>query len=226
MGRLIEQEAALFKEWEKSVPGFSRDGVIDEEQYRKSKPKVMLILKEVNNKHGNAVDLKTFLLEGARERRPTWDNVARWLYGIRHLDQNITWKELSEREELNQWRKELLPTLCVMNLKKSPGRHTTNKKELIASAEQDKRYLNQQFELYFQDKETRPDIIITCGTGRTFTKLVNLPNKEKLQHTSRGIPFIKYDESGILIKFVHPEARVPDHFIYYALIDAIKEIGA
>lgn len=224
MGRLIEQEAALFKEWEKSVPGFSRDGIVDEEQYRKSKPKVMLILKEVNNKDGKAVDLKAFLREGARKRRPTWDNVARWLYGIRHLDQNISWKELSERENLNLWRKDLLPTLCVMNLKKSPGRHTTNKKELASSAEQDKRYLNQQFELYFQHEVTRPDLIIACGTGSTFTKLIDIPNKEELRHTSRGVPFFRYDETGILIKYVHPEARVPDHFIYYTLIDAIKEV--
>ena len=41
--------------------------------------------------------------------------------------------------------------------------------------------------------------------------------------TSRGIEF-SIHENTIIISFCHPEARIKDCFLHYAIIDAIKEI--
>ena len=41
--------------------------------------------------------------------------------------------------------------------------------------------------------------------------------------TSRGIEYMILDNT-IIVSFSHPEARVADQYLYYALIDAIREI--
>ena len=224
MSELIEKEAALFESWAKLVPEFSEDGIIKEECYLSSSPRIMLILKEVNNKYGKAVNLKAFLQKGAGKRKPTWDNVARWLYGIQNLEEEQKWPFLKNRDNLDNWRSELLPGLCVINLKKSPGVHTARKKEVISAAESHQKLLQEQFQLYFESVTTRPEIIIAGGTGSIFMNLVEVSGRSKLKQTSRGISYFTYPPSGVFVKYVHPAARVKDQFIYYMLIDALKEI--
>lgn len=33
------------------------------------------------------------------------------------------------------------------------------------------------------------------------------------------------DGNSVVISFAHPEARISDNFLYYTLIDAVKEIN-
>lgn len=42
--------------------------------------KLMIILKEVNDRHGGGWDLRKFLRDGARDQ--TWNNITRWVRGI------------------------------------------------------------------------------------------------------------------------------------------------
>jgi hypothetical protein len=223
---ILNAEAALFEEWTKIRQEFSPDGIVDEKLYLTSNPKILLILKEVNSKGGASVDLKDFLKNGAYDRKPTWDNVTRWIYGINNIDKEIEWQELENRKFLNKLRKELLPTICVINVKKSPGGHTANHNEMWNTADQDKEFLNRQFKLYFDNEETRPDIIISGGssTSITFNKLIEIPNKNKLKRTARGIWYYEYEDRRFFIYYSHPEARVQDSLLYYGLIDAIKEL--
>ena len=74
---ITELENKLFEEWASSIQGFSPDGIVDEKFYLNCDPKIMLILKEVNSKKEESVDLKDFLKNGAYNRRPTSDNVPR-----------------------------------------------------------------------------------------------------------------------------------------------------
>lgn len=223
---VIKAETELFKEWAKIREGFSPDGIVDEKRYLESNPKVMLILKEVNSKKGTSVDLKGFLRNGAYKRRPTWDNVTRWIYGINNINKEIVWKQLEDRKFLDRLREKLLPTICVINVKKSPGGYTAIHKEIWNTADQDKIFLNRQFQLYYKSEMTRPDIIICGGswTSDIFNRFVDIPNKEKLETTSRGVWYYEYDKGRFFIYYSHPEARVQDNLLYYGLIDAIKEI--
>lgn len=45
----------------------------------------------------------------------------------------------------------------------------------------------------------------------------------KPKETKRGVEYF-YDQDCIIINFSHPEARVNDAYLYYALIDAVREI--
>jgi hypothetical protein len=219
---IISTEKLLFNEWSKKRGKLSPDGVIDEQSYLESKPKLLFLLKEVNSDSG--FDLKQFVKDGGRSQ--TWDNIARWIYGIRSLDKEFEWKDLEEINT-NKQRQGLFKSICVMNLKKSPGGHTTHNNELWRIASEDKEFLNRQFKIYFENPLTRPELIIACGsaTSNTFNELINVPDASDWKMTSRGIWYYEYDNrKDFFIQYAHPEARVQDNLLYYGLIDAVKEL--
>ena len=118
------KEEELFKEWEKSRRLFVRDGVVSERDYLKSCPKIAFILKETNNPGFN--DLREFLRDGGREE--SWNNVARWVHGIRNLPSECNWSCYEKIEE--GFRREMLRGIVAMNLKKSPGGSSTDSADL------------------------------------------------------------------------------------------------
>ncbi len=219
---IVEKEILIFDEWAKYRDNFSPDGIVNESEYLSSKDKILFILKEVNSKNG--FNLKEFLQKGGRNQ--TWNNISRWIYGIRNIEKEIQWDDLSDDYFTKDKRKELLASICTMNLKKSSGSHTTNNRELASVAEQDRCFLNKQFHLYYDRKESRPDFIICGGTSTSnnFNKLINIENKSDWKTTSRGVYYYEFDKGKYFIKYAHPEARVSDNLLYYGLIDAIKEL--
>ena len=51
-----------------------------------SSPSIVFILKEVNDPDGGGWDLRQFLRNNG-DRPQTWNNVARWVHGIRNRGQ-------------------------------------------------------------------------------------------------------------------------------------------
>lgn len=86
---IYEAEEQLFQEWQENREGFVRDGVVSEEDYMASTPKIAFILKEVNDPGGGGWDLRKFVSEGGRPQ--TWNNIARWVYGIRNITSIPEW---------------------------------------------------------------------------------------------------------------------------------------
>ena len=208
-------EEKLFTEWEANRKGFVRDGVISEIDYLASKPKIAFILKEVNDRDGGGWDLRKFISEGGRSQ--TWNNIARWVHGIRNLGSVPDWNFYEEIT--NEFRVETLKSICAMNLKKSPGTHTTDHASLNAVANEDKEYICRQYSIY------NPDITICGGTGDLFKWIVG---HESLtwNRTKRGIWWYERDVNKYVVSFAHPEARVQNPLLVYGLIDAIHEIIA
>lgn len=219
---IAQQEKELFKEWRVSTPNLSEDGIIDAEAYLKSNIKILFLLKEVNSEDG--FDLKKFVKDGGRTQ--TWDNIARWTCGIQNWTKDFDWEEKLVPIKNIEARKEWLKYICVMNIKKTPGGHTTNSKNLRTDSSRDGEFLERQFKLYYQDLKLRPDFIIGCGTETTnlFHEIVPFAPDEKWKNTKRGVFYYEYDKGKFFIKYAHPEARVADNLLYYGLIDAIKEL--
>ena len=115
---------------------------------------------------------------------------------------------------------ETLRSICVINLKKSPGGHTTDNKELEDEAREDNNFLNRQFSIY------APDIVICCGSivSYLFHELIEIPGETRWKTTRRGVEFHELQPNRYLISYSHPEARVSDNLLYYGLIDAVREI--
>jgi len=206
-------EERLFSDWSKDRVGFVRDGVVSEEQYRASRIKLAFILKEVNDLGGGGWDLREFVREGGRPQ--TWNNIARWVNGILARPDVRDWAFYETVDE--QFRIDNLGGICVVNLKKSPGTHTTDYNSLKAVAMEDANYIASQFALY------DPDLTICGGTGGLFKDVVGHSGFDWHQ-TSRGIWWYQTERGAPVIAYAHPEARVQSSLLHYGLIDAVNEI--
>lgn len=212
---ISDLEEQLFSQWQGSREGFVRDGVVSEKDYLESNPKIAFILKEVNDPDGGGWDLREFIAEGGRSQ--TWDNITRWVHGIRNRKSIPNWDFYSKIT--NEFRMEILRSICAINLKKSPGTHTTDTASLNAVANEDKAYIQRQFEIY------DPDMTICGGTGDLFKWVVGHASKD-WKTTSRGIWWYERDANKYVISFSHPEARVHNPLLVYGLLDAVNEIYA
>jgi hypothetical protein len=206
-------EEQLFSQWQGSRKGFVKDGVVSEKDYLESTPKIAFILKEVNDPDGGGWDLRKFIANGGRPQ--TWNNMTRWVHGIRNRNSIPNWEFYSQIS--NEFRKEILRSICAINLKKSPGTHTTDHASLKTIAHEDKDFIQRQYEIY------DPDITICGGTGDLFKQIVGHSAK-KWKCTSRGVWWYERDVNKYVISFSHPEARVHDPLLIYSLLDAVNEI--
>ncbi len=208
-----DAENKLFNKWRGSRAGFVSDGVISETEYMKSTPKITFILKEVNDKGGGDWDLREFVSEGGRPQ--TWDNITRWVHGIRNITSVPKWNRF--KDVTDDFRKDTLKSICAMNLKKSPGTHTAVHADLHKVAKEDKDYIKDQYALY------DPSITICCGTGDLFKSIVN-PEIAGWKVTTRGVYWYERGTGKFVVDFAHPEARVKSSLLVYGLLDAIREI--
>ncbi len=188
---------------------------MSEADYLNTLPKIAIILKEVNDPAGGGWDLREFLSKGGRSQ--TWNNVTRWVHGIRNLGSLPNWD--FHAEITNEFRSETLKSICAINLEKSPGTYTTDYASLDAVANEDKEYIRRQYSIY------DPDLSICGGTGYLFKSVVG-HESHKWSTTKRGIYWYGRDSNKYVVHFSHPEARVYNPLLVYGLIDAIKEILA
>lgn len=210
---ITEQESALFNEWCVNREDFVVDGVVSETDYLNSKYKLCFVLKEVNDEGGGGWDLREFIRNGARSQ--TWNNISRWVQCIQKKDEDIDWRllgEISEADRINS-----LKSICAMNLKKSPGSHTTVRASFDTVVTEDKIFIKNQYDMY------NPDIKVCCGTGWDLRNVLDLNDGEVFE-TTRGIKWFKNHQNSPVIMFAHPAARVQDSLLVYGLIDAIREI--
>lgn len=218
---IVQRENELFQEWRKTTPNLSEDGLVNPYYYIASEIKILFLLKEVNSKEG--FNLKDFVRNGGRTQ--TWDNISRWTYGILNYNKEFDWDEI---EAINNKavRKEWLKFIGVMNIKKTPGGHTVNSKALRKGSANGKEFLKRQLNLYYDNINTRPDIIIACGTETSRLFHVNIPfaTERSWAHTKRGVPYYEFEDGKYFVKYAHPEARVGDNLLFYGLIDAIREL--
>ncbi|MHA1211600.1 MAG: hypothetical protein ACTSSH_03975 [Candidatus Heimdallarchaeota archaeon] len=214
-----ESEEKLFFEWKMTRSDLVTDGVVDEESYLQSPLKLLFVLKEVNDQGGGGWDLREYIKEGCRAQ--TWNNVTRWVEGIRCLYENIddiNWSEFGEID--GKRRSDILKSIVTVNLKKSPGGHTADPLELDKIAKEDNVFLNSQMSLY------DPDITICCGTSDLFHSIIKKYDNPEWKQTKRGVYFHEHKPNKYIVEFSHPEVRCAPSFIYYGLIDAIREILA
>jgi hypothetical protein len=211
-----QNEIELFHRHEKEHGKLVRDGVVDEVRYRDSRPKLLFLLKEVN--HPNAPedwDLRDYVEDDPRSY--TWDNVARWVLGLRNLDEDICWIRVQER--MKNERIDLLRSIVVMNVKKEPGGAAAHKGELVRWANSHRELLQEQFLFY------KPDLVICCGYDVSdAAKAAGIIKPGSGTQTKRGVWYTKIMENTSWITFYHPQARYPHHLMYYGLIDAAREV--
>jgi hypothetical protein len=207
-------QTVLFDEWRKVRKGFVADGLVDENVYSNSKHRTVFVLKEVNSPGDENWDLAAESLKYGAQGG-TWSNVARWVHGIRHLPEDIDWVEKYESTS-KEFRANELRYASYINLKKSPGKGSSNISKLDRIAHEDSEFILKQIRLY------DPQLVVCGGTGDILYELLNMKNSWK--QTRRGVYFFMMDGRIPVIGMPHPAARINANFMHYVLIDAVREI--
>ena len=208
---LDEAEEELFAALKAVNPDTVEDGIVDEAEYLSAKIKIVYLMKEVNG--GSAWSLREFLREEAG-CATAWNPIARWTEGILSLEEEKDWNEYWMREEETR-REKMLKKIGVVNLKKTSGGGSSDRKAIYEAAKENRNFLQHQLELY------KPQIIICCGTAQIFADIF-LPGRE-WECTSRGIWYYVWGGTAI-IEFYHPGAHVLHCLLHYGLLDAVREI--
>ncbi len=221
--RIKNEEQALFDEWREhcrshAQDGFVADGVVDEAAYFGGQQKILFVLKDPNGDLADYDnDLCEFIRRGARAQ--TFDNLTRWVMGIRGLPEQTSWEKLPPFDkEASDTRAEVLRSVAFMNLKKEPGKPEAKDPELWVAANRDRRYIQRQFSLY------DPDITICCGTGGHFVETALGHPKSIWKHTSDKIGFFERESGKFIVDYGHPQPRYAPEKLYSQLMSALHEI--
>lgn len=234
-----ERLNALFEEWllpdEKyyyeinkkndNVPkynpkAFVKDGIINEESYKRQDKKILFVLKEaylseINNEDH---DMRKWLkLDDDKnvnnilnKSHATWRRIIEWTYGIRHSDENTAAEFPDElftgrKDDIKRSAAEIFGTIAVMNIKKSYGRRRSNSTELKKNAYKFRTQLKKEIEII------SPDIIVCCGT------------KAMLDEVYSGDMLNALNGRIIVIDTCHPAKWAKKKDKYNAVVNAYRQ---
>ena len=223
-----DRENSVFSEWKELVKKdssafFVTDGIVCEDGWKKAPVRVLYLLKEVNGADAewderdylaNYNDKDSYI----KTHSPTIDTLIRWQFGI--MERGISsWKNVENRLLSKELQSDLLKQICLVNIKKTAGGGVVDWDQFDAyfanTCNHD--FLRQQLFLY------NPQIVICGGTAWHLCQIKGW-DYNKWQQTTRGVRY--YKEADVTyIEFCHPNNRGPKNMIYYALIDALKEMG-
>ena len=218
---ITQQENTLFEAWAKQLEqddlDFVMDGVVCEDAYAKSDPKILFVLKEPNG--GNGGDIRNSMPGGGH----TWTPIVRWTYGIRHRTLLPKWDEVREHCDISKYhqRAAILQSVCAINLKKSPGGSKVIYKEMADFTKQYKTELQAQYDIY------NPDLTICCGENVSSLVCDTMEHNGDWKTTNRSVWWYQRSANKYVIDYVHPAAPAiyfPKDRAFYDLIDAVNEI--
>ncbi len=193
-------------------------GVVSEEAYEASCPKLVCVLKEPNDpdQHpGWRID--TFLEKQVKKGSSgqsiyrMWQVVGIWSYAIhngfpRYGDINTV-----------QISAQGLNCIGMTNLKKSGGGGTSNYHDILE-------YAKKTVPLWKSELEIMgPDIILCCGTFRIVTDLIGLQRRQ----TKAGLLYSVWkrdDGDSLLLQIYHPASRFRKDMLYAFLKEALMEL--
>lgn len=140
----------------KTVSSVVSDGIVDPALYfsRAETPvRALFVLKEANDPNGGGWDLRDFLRDGGRWQ--TWNNVTRWATALGAAGGTPAYGMRVDETR----RKEVLPHIAAVNLKKVPGESVSCREEILRAAKENAGLIRKQIE------ECRCDVIVCCGEG-------------------------------------------------------------
>lgn len=216
MSSLNKREDALFDEWRLHLANasdeFIRDGAVCGETYESTWPRIVFMLKEVNDPGGGDWDLREFLRSGGRGQ--TWNNVTRWTEGILALPEIRPWKDLDSID--NNARINALKKIAAVNIKKTPGGGAADVDGLHGFARANREFIRRQLDLY------KPNLIIGCGSDVTGVLFEDVYSEPEWHKTMRGKRYAALG-SATYFDYYHPAARVSKKLLHAELIDSVRE---
>ena len=182
------------------------DGIVDEKTFIAQEIKLLFLLKEVNGNmsSGGSIDYENEgrdFIDITRERAEkqgdvpkNWKALCYWTYAIKYPDRSFAKAEKCGKNLLE---------VAIVNIKKTPGKGTTDDKELNAAVKGYGDVIRDEISII------APDLVICGGTYEYAKKIYGQPNEEKSDCGAKSF----FIESGTgkeirFVEFVHPGARV------------------
>jgi hypothetical protein len=197
MDSKTEQLNFLFQKWEEQVPEyighFVKDGIIDEELFRNTNPKILFITKEPNNPKKDAHDFRVWWnteLKYAFSLR-----TSEWTYGILNRFPPYDIIKRSDKD-----RFEAIHKIAFMNVKKIGGGSLSEYENIINSVKQDFIFIHKEIEII------DPDIIILGLSWKEVRTEVFPDLKDKWQESGYDIAIARFNKAKV-IDFYHPSSR-------------------
>lgn len=244
MDKVHSIEHSLFEEWtkwlQKNKPehGFTYDGVLCRESWIDAKKHILFLLKDVNNV-SDSFNLRYYILNGVcnPDNWRTWDNVARWAYGLMQTEQGY----YPDFSEADKWgfankRVDALRQVAVVDIKKKPGKNHCTKKMLedyFHEYPESYTFIAKQISLY-----GKLDYIVCCGDGvyEILLDIIKQENTILSNYFGRDLKYIARDKtlcayriakSGtIIIDYRHPlllEKGVNKRNVYLRLMNIAQD---
>lgn len=201
----------LFANWEDKVFSykgkFVRDGIINEDFWNNTTPKVLFIAKEPNNPEQTPGDFREWW---QKEIYYTFSyRIAEWAYGI--LNKFPAFDTIWQNRGFAH---KALQQIALMNIKKTGGGGSCNGGVVIDHFNQNSHYLKEQIEII------APDIIILC---LSWNQVVRDGLFGKLEWIKSGydINVARWNTTK-LIDFYHPSSRTAPAASYSLLQNIIN----
>lgn len=121
-------------------------------------------------------------------------------------------------EDLDKYdRKKYLAPISVINLKKTPGKTTSNDSEIDKFAKDDREFIKNQVEIY------RPDLIICGGSGHIFIKNILNLDTSSWTYVSDYLSYLIYNDT-IIVKTYNPACRKSKKDLFENIVSPIRDI--
>lgn len=193
----------LFAEWKQRIGEEAErmclDGIVCEDNYERTNPKLLFIAKEPNHPEGPGFDFREWW---SREVKYTFSiRLCEWAYGV--------WNGFSPLSSVDEAdRLEVMRSISFINLKKVGGDGSADSEEIRSVTNRDKDLLRRQIEII------DPDIIIGgIGDSRLWSSL--FPGIA-FQKCGFDIPVAHVGRIRV-IDFYHPSYPVPRAMSYSLL---------
>ena len=220
---ISERLDELYERYKRQLPQnehFVPCGVVNEEAYEASSPKLVFLLKEVNDpRQERGWSMVGFLrkqvergLNGQPMEHPqTWQVIGTWSYAIHNGFPRYRYVNTPQNAAKG------LNCIGMTNLKKSGGGGT-------AIYQVVREHAAKTIDLWKAELEIMsPDIIICCGTFWIVTELLGL----KPNQTDTGYCYQAWSHSSgssLLISTYHPAIRARKDMLYAFLKEGLQEL--
>ena len=214
---LFRSENHIFSRWLGRSPGLLRDGALGgpHSTYVHQSTRVLFVLKEANDTNARwssrGADLRQHAVDFAA-LRSTFP-VLLLLAALAHSPASNFEQTQSSLQDPER-RRQLLESIALVNLKKTPGGPVCNDRSLLTAVAADGDLLLQQLELY------HPHLTIAGGSS-VFSLLARLLNSPIT--TGPGTrPSLQHPTLGLCLSFFHPQATKGYHFLHDLLRDNLE----
>lgn len=204
----------VLEKWKQTIQkefpakSFVSDGIINEKYWQSCKPKILILIKEVNSEEDDFKSISALVNDKIGHKSQlwkyvAWHNIGRVTNGLLKVHQN---KQIISIQNAEKERQQVLKNIAVMNIKKIPGGASSDDEKIMLHAKKYQNFIQEEIEAI------NPDIIILGGTYKYL--------KEILQLEKQAYRIHKDPNNRVYINAYHPSARIKKGKYYTEVVQS------